>query len=322
MKNILVTGGAGYVGSQISTFLASNGFNVTVYDNLIFDQSYILKYLNSFGCEFINDDISNFNSHIAKLQNIDAVIHLAAIVGDPATKLQPEITRTTNIKSTIDMINSIENSDISNFIFFSTCSNYGKMSNQNVLLTEESELKPLSLYAESKVYIEKYLMESNIETPFTILRMSTVFGLSDRMRFDLTVNHFTAELYKNKKIEVYEPDTWRPYIYVKDIPYALSYILQNIENFKNDVFNIGNNKNNCTKRMIVDQIIRHLDFEPEVIFKQTNSNDPRDYKVSFNKIQNLGLNCNTKVQEGIIELIDNFKLNKYLDWNSPKYRNN
>ena len=322
MKNILITGGAGYIGSQISLLLVSKGFNVTIYDNLIFAQDSLATYLQSYGCNFINDDISNFHSNISQLQNIDVVIHLAAIVGDPATKKYPEITRTTNIQNTIDMIDGVENSDISNFIFFSTCSNYGKMPNQDFLLTEESELKPLSLYAESKVLIEKYLMESDLETTFSILRMSTVFGLSKRMRFDLTVNHFTAELYHNKRIEVFDPDTWRPYIYVKDIAYTLDYILQNIDFFKNDVFNIGNNNNNFTKRMIIDQIIEHLDFEPEIIYKEINSDDPRDYKISFNKIGNLGLNCNTTVEEGIIELIDNFKLNKYLDWNSAKYRNN
>jgi len=322
MKNILITGGAGYVGSQISINLASKGYNVTIYDSLIFNNFYTTEYLQSFGCEIINDDISNFNSYISELQNIDTIIHLAAIVGDPATKKHPEITRNTNIKHTIDLIDCVENSDISKFIFFSTCSNYGKMKNQEYLLTEESELKPLSLYAESKVCIEKYLIESNLDTDFTILRMATVFGLSNRMRFDLTLNHFTAELYHNKTIEVFDPDTWRPYISVKDIPYAIDYVLQNSDFFKNDVFNIGNDKNNFTKRMIIDQIIPKLDFEPEIIFKEINSDDPRDYKVSFDKIQNLGLNCNTSVEEGIIELIDNFKLNKYLDWNSAKYRNN
>tara|TARA_A100001037_G_C15147153_1_gene636883 strand:- start:2174 stop:3142 length:969 start_codon:yes stop_codon:yes gene_type:complete len=322
MKNILITGGAGYVGSQISKTLVSKGYNVTVYDSFIFNQFSMIEYLKSFGCKIINDDISNFKSYISKLGNIDTIIHLAAIVGDPATKKYPEITRNTNIKNTIDLIDCVESSDISKFIFFSTCSNYGKMQNPKYLLNEESELKPLSLYAESKVYIERYLKESNLDTDFTILRMATVFGLSNRMRFDLTVNHFTAEMYHNKKIEVFDPDTWRPYIYVKDIPHVIDYVLRNSDFFKNDVFNIGNDKNNFTKRMIVDLIIANLDFDTDIIFKQINSDDPRDYKVSFKKIQNLGLNCNTSVEEGIIELIDNFKLHKYLDWNLAKYKNN
>ena len=209
MKNILVTGGAGYVGSGLLKELLSNGYKVTCIDNLMFGGESLLDIWYNQNFTFINCDINNIKklNDIFSQNNFDAVIHLAAIVGDPACKLYSDLAKKTNWDSSKWLIEKSKSSGVSKFIFASTCSNYGKMDDPEAYVDENSKLSPVSLYAELKVKFEQYMLnEIDKKDDFspTSLRFSTVYGLSSRMRFDLTVNEFTKDLALEKNLSYLE----------------------------------------------------------------------------------------------------------------------
>ena len=205
MKNILVTGGAGYVGSGVLRDLLIAGHRVTCIDNLMFGGESLLDIWHNKNFTFINCDINNHNDldMILLKNNFNAVIHLAAIVGDPACKLYSDLAVRTNWDSSKRLLENSKNAGVSKFIFASTCSNYGKMDDPETYVDENSNLAPVSLYAELKVKFEKYMlseMKKIDEFSPTSLRFSTVYGLSPRMRFDLTVNEFTKDLALGKEL--------------------------------------------------------------------------------------------------------------------------
>ena len=220
MKKILVTGGAGYVGSGLLRELLSSGYQVTCIDNLMFGGESLLNLWHHKNFTFINCDINDIESlkKVFLITSYDYVIHLAAIVGDPACKLNSDLAVKTNWDSSKLLYDISKSTGVSKFIFASTCSNYGKMEDPNTFVDENSKLAPVSLYAELKVNFENYILnDSNIVDHFspTILRFSTVYGLSPRMRFDLTVNEFTKELALERELLVFGEQFWRPYCHVK-----------------------------------------------------------------------------------------------------------
>ena len=197
-------------------------------------------------------------------------------------------------------------------IFVSTCSNYG-LSETDELLDENSKLQPLSLYAEHKVDIEKYILslKNKISISPTILRFSTAFGLSPRMRFDLTINQFTKSIFYGEQLEVFDSNTWRPYCHVNDFSLAIEKIIEadtKLTNF--EVFNVGRENNNYTKKQITELILKFIPNNQNVSF--TNKKfDPRNYRVNFSKIENnLNFKIKYSVEEGIEEIIDYLKQNK------------
>ena len=215
---ILITGGLGYVGSSITEYLLSKGFEVTVLDILMFNNNQLESFKNKKKFKFYKENISNIGllKKIFSKEKFDTIIHLAAIVGDPACKTNPDLTIKTNLIGSKNIFNLSKKFKIKNFIFFSTCSNYG-MSKNSQLLKETSNLKPLSLYAKTKVQFENFLQKDKSNIKKTILRISTLYGVSPRMRFDLTINEFILKSFLNKKLEIYHPDTWRPYLNLKDL---------------------------------------------------------------------------------------------------------
>jgi len=185
------------------------------------------------------------------------------------------------------------NKNINNFIFTSTCSNYGLRTDDS-LATEESELNPQSLYAESKIEFENFILENIKQIDFspTILRLSTAFGLSKRMRFDLTISEFTKDLAFGKKLLVYDENTWRPYCNTSDISCAIIKVLESPkEKIFGQVFNIGSDQNNFTKKMIIELIQKQIN-DVDVSYKKGGF-DPRNYRVSFEKAKNI-LDFDTK----------------------------
>jgi nucleoside-diphosphate-sugar epimerase len=233
------------------------------------------------------------------------VVILAGLVGDPITKKYPEASEKVNdvgIKSCIDFF---DDKAIDNLIFISTCSNYGLIK-EDELADEDFELNPLSLYAKAKVGAEKYLLskKGKVNYTATVLRFATAFGLSPRMRFDLSVSEFVRDLFFGEELLVFDEHTWRPYCHVRDFSRLIDLVLQaNSDKIDFEVFNAGGNVNNNTKKMIVDTI---LEFLPEAKVKYTeNGSDPRNYKVSFEKVKSrLGFEPEFTVQKGVEELIN------------------
>jgi len=326
MKNILVTGGAGYVGSGVLRDLLIAGHRVTCIDNLMFGGESLLDIWHNKNFTFINCDINNHNDldMILLKNNFNAVIHLAAIVGDPACKLYSDLAVRTNWDSSKRLLENSKNAGVSKFIFASTCSNYGKMDDPETYVDENSNLAPVSLYAELKVKFEKYMlseMKKIDEFSPTSLRFSTVYGLSPRMRFDLTVNEFTKDLALGKELLIFGEQFWRPYCHVKDFSNAFITVLNSPnEKVAYNVFNVGDTKENYTKQMLVDEIKKVL---PNSKIKYVKKNDdPRDYRVNCDKIKNeLGFKISMTVPDGIMEIKRVIQENLIQDPEDQKYYN-
>ncbi|MBI5219583.1 MAG: NAD-dependent epimerase/dehydratase family protein [Bacteroidia bacterium] len=322
-KNILVTGGAGYIGSVLVRLLLEKGYYVTVLDNLSFGGEPILDLLNLSRFTFIKGDVRNEKDVEKSVKGIDYIAHLAAIVGDPACAKNPELTTSTNLVGAKMLYQKANEAGVKKFIFSSTCSNYGKMKDTESFVTEESELSPISLYAETKVGFEFFLLsqnKTNVCKP-TCLRFSTVYGLSLRPRFDLTVNEFTKELALGRELVIFGEQFWRPYCHVVDLARAVVLCIESeSEKVAFDVFNVGDTTENYQKQMIVDEIKKFL---PESQIKYVHkSEDPRDYRVNFNKIKNrLGYEITKKVPDGIVQIIKIIDDGFLSDPDDNKYKN-
>jgi nucleoside-diphosphate-sugar epimerase len=235
---------------------------------------------------------------------------LAGLVGDPITKKYPESSQAINLDGILQVTRSLNGRGLNRVIFISTCSNYGLIES-GVAADETFELNPLSLYAEAKVAVERELLSLQGQVDFhaTILRFATAFGLSPRMRFDLTVNEFTREMFLGRELLVYDAETWRPYCHVQDFSRVVDQVLlAPVEQVSFEVFNAGGECNNFNKQSIVDEILRHLPDAP-VKYKEKGS-DPRNYKVNFSKIRNvLGFKPEYTVSDGVVALISALQQN-------------
>ena len=304
-KKILIIGGAGYIGIEMSKDLIKEGHLVHSLDNLIYGQKKPVILNRNF--KFFLGDICKKKTFINLLNNeYDLIVMLAGLVGDPITKKYKKISEKINTKANLNFIKEIQKKkNCKKFIFVSTCSNYGLV-NKKVKIKETFPLAPLSLYAKSKVKIEKFLMKKKKDFSPTILRFATAFGYSERMRYDLTINQFVMELFFKKKIEVYDFDTWRPYCHIKDFSRIISKIL-NSPKKKTDyqVFNVGNDQNNFSKKKIAFKIKNYLGGEIKLLKK---SYDKRNYIVNFSKLKKL-LQFETKytVDQGIKQIIKKLK---------------
>ena len=324
MKNIIVTGGAGYIGSIVCKDLINDGYAVTCIDSFKFGNESLDEIQNHKNFNKINLDINNFSEVESVLSNKKyfAIIHLAAIVGDPACKIYSDEAKNTNLISSIKLYELAIKYDVQKFLFSSTCSNYGKMKNKEV--NEDSDLAPVSLYAELKVEFEKYILKSINKTKKLspcILRFSTVYGSSPRMRFDLTVNEFTKDLYLGRELEVFGNNLWRPYCHVKDFSNVFLRMLKLEDSkIKFNIFNVGSSSENYTKQMLVNILLEKIPNAKIKYVKQID--DLRDYKVNFDKIKKeIGFTPSIIVAEGIQEILNNLKNNIYIDPDHQKHYN-
>lgn len=319
---ILLIGGAGYIGTAVTEFFLQKKYQVTCLDNFIFDNEYAINsFRSSKNYKIIKGDLRDEGICEKLIFSHDVIIVLGGLVGDPITKKYPSESKLINSEGIKKLILICKKKNDGKLIFVSTCSNYG-LSSTDDLLDENSELKPLSLYAQQKVEIEKFILslKSKIKISPTILRFSTAFGLSPRMRFDLTINQFTKSIYQNEPLLVFDAETWRPYCHVKDFAHALEKIIDSNNKLTDfEVFNVGGEKNNFTKKQITELILKQLPHNDNVSY--TNKKfDPRNYRVNFSKIEKI-LNFRIKygVEEGIEEMIKFFKDNKN---NLKKYDSN
>lgn len=313
---ILITGGAGYIGSVLTSTLINEGHFVRAIDTLWFEPSTPLQFINLNNYEFIKGNITE--PHIIKeaLKDIDYIIHTAAIVGDPASKLFPELTEKINNVASKQLIKLAKESAVKGIIFFSTCSNYGV---SDSLANENSPLNPLSLYAETKVRVEKYLIEEK-PIDYIICRLSTVYGLSPRMRFDLTVNDFTVNAYYSKKLDIFLPMSYRPYVHVYDISLVMKQFISKFDECKNDVYNLGFPGENYQKIEIANIVKKYIpDLEINIL---KEGGDKRDYRVDFSKIhKKLQLNQQFNVEKSVAHTINALKYGIFQNYTDKKYYN-
>jgi nucleoside-diphosphate-sugar epimerase len=319
---VLITGGAGYLGSVLARFLVNRGDQVRVFDNLIYGGGPIIPLMADPRFEFVRGDIVSERTVAPVVAGMDAVVNLAAIVGDPACARDLELARRTNIEGALNVYEQAKTAAVERFIFASTCSNYGRMESADDFLTEDAPLRPVSFYAESKVEVEKHILkDGNGSLHPLVLRFATLYGLSPRMRFDLTVNEFAADLAKRNKLRVYGEQFWRPYLHVRDAARAVIAGLDAAqETITHNVFNVGDSLQNFRKQDLIE-MIRELIPDSEVEYV-SRLEDPRDYRVSFDKIQNrLGFKVQNTVRDGIREIIRAVNSDVFDNIKNDCYRN-
>lgn len=306
MSKVLLIGGAGYVGSVLAEHLLSNGSEVRVLDSLIYGNNFSpLALWHNDNYEFQYGDMGNRDEVEQALVDVKDVVILAGLVGDPVCETYPEESARVNHSAVNTAMTVIASTALNSAIFISTCSNYGLIPESD-RASETYPLAPLSLYAQAKVESEQSFLElmqkGNVKKP-VVLRFATAFGISPRMRFDLTVNEFTRELFLGKHLEVFDPDTWRPYCHVSDFARLVEIVIEaSSEKVAFEIFNAGGDKNNHTKRDIVKIISEHgLGGNAEFV---SGGRDPRNYRVDFEKVRSiLGFEPKYSVEYGVQELL-------------------
>jgi nucleoside-diphosphate-sugar epimerase len=303
---VLVTGGAGYIGSVLVAQLLLEGYRVRVLDNLLFGGHSLLAWLGHRNFDLVIGDVRSVSDIERAVQGADAIVHLAAVVGDPACRMQPELARQVNKVGSELLLEKAHAAEVSRFVFASTCSNYGKMADDEACLDEDSPLRPVSLYAELKVGFENHLLSSGRPgiTP-VCLRFATAYGLSARPRFDLTVNEFARDLALSRRLEVYGEQFWRPYCHAADLAQACILAIK-ADNTKvaGRAFNVGENSENYRKKDLIDMILMELPQAADLVSFVTRDEDPRNYRVTFDRIKTqLGFAAARGVRDGIREII-------------------
>ena len=298
---ILVTGAAGYIGSMLCRQLLARGHHVLGVDVLLFGGEALLEVFAHSRFQFHRADVCDQAAMTTLLKEVDAVIHLAAIVGDPACKFYPEAATRLMDQGSRELYKAAQAAGAKHFVFASTCSNYGIMDG-DTLLNEESPLQPQSHYARLKVGFEEHLINQG-HADWTILRFSTAYGHSMRPRFDLTVNHFTRDLSLGRALHVFGADLWRPYCHVDDLAAAAVLSVEaGPDKVGRKVLNVGHSTHNYTKREIATEIL-HLVPDGQVAYAEGHGGDLRNYRVDFSRIhQVLGFEPQRTLANGIQEL--------------------
>ena len=303
--HVVVTGGAGYLGSVLCLKLLEAGHTVSVLDHLAYGGASLLPLAGRRGFQLVVGDTRD-NAAVSRiLDGAEAVVHLAAIVGDPACARDPDIAIAVNREASLKLMDAARDRGIKRLIFASTCSNYGRMIDTTVLAEESHELRPVSLYAETKVAVEQHLLSMDPgEMCPVVYRFATLYGLSPRMRFDLTVNQFTMEMLTRKQLTVFGEQFWRPYVHVRDAAQAILLGLQApAATVRGQVFNIGSTDENYRKLDIIEMVQKQLRSKAAISVVAV-AEDPRDYRVSFAKVQRvLGFNPLYSVRDGIEEIM-------------------
>jgi len=298
LKRIILCGGSGYIGTKLTEILLEKtDYNLTIIDRLDFklDSNFKNEFYNSNRIEFYQKDIRDLDFMSKHIHEGDYVVNLAALVGEPLCKIKPEEAVDVNFEAAKNLANLCKEKNIKKFIQLSTCSNYGQAKE---MVDEDGDLFPTSLYAETKVNLEKYLIK-NISNS-TVLRCATAYGLSvGRMRFDLLVSDFIKEAWLEKQINVFMPEVHRPIVHVSDISNAILLCIEH-EGILSRVYNVGSSIQNYTKREIAEKVSDRLNVPLNIVEKE----DKRDYIVNFDRIKN-ELNFSTKflAEDGIEEMV-------------------
>ena len=319
VRRVLVIGGAGYIGSVMVRRLLDEGYSVRVMDMVLFGDQSIRPLFENPKFELFREDFRHVESVVKAVQGMDAVIHLGAIVGDPACQLNSKLTLETNLASTTMIKEVCCGAGIQRFLFASSCSVYGASDH---LLDERSVLNPISLYACTKVDAERVILGKRVgEFAPTVLRLGTAFGFSYRPRFDLVVNVLAARAIQEKKIAIFNKTQWRPLIHVEDIAEAfLACLRAPLPAIAYETFNVGSYALNHTLEEVAAAIQTQVTgVEVEYIEK---TSDQRNYRVSFDKIHTtLGFTCRKTLDDGIAEIKVAFDSGLVSDYRNPIYYN-
>ena len=303
--NILVTGGAGYIGSMLVTDLVKLGHIVTVLDNLTYSKNSLSHLKKKKNFKLVIGSVLNKSLFKKLLDNQDFVIPLAGLVGAPLCDRKPKLAILVNLDSIIFLRKNLKKNQ--KVIFATTNSGYG-IGKKNKFCTERSKLKPISLYGRTKVKAEKEIMKFNNSISF---RLATVFGKSYRMRTDLLVNNFVWEAMKCKKLVLFEPHFRRNYIHVKDIVKVFLFAIKNFNNLRSNVYNVGLSSANLTKLSLAKKIKKKIKSLRIEINNNKSDPDKRDYFVSNKKIEKKGFKANFTIENGITELLKTYKSRKF-----------
>jgi nucleoside-diphosphate-sugar epimerase len=322
-SSTLVSGGAGYLGLPTVDELRSAGRDVRVLDALIHDgQGEIAAGLEARGVEVVRGDIRDHAIRRQALAGVEEVVHLAAIVGDPACARDPQLAQAVNVQGTEALVAEARHAGVRRFVFASTCSNYGRIADPTVPIAEDGALAPVSLYAEQKVAVERALLDDGHgPMQVTCLRLATLYGVAPRMRFDLTVNEFTRDLWGDRTLEVFGERFWRPYVHVRDAARAIRLVLEApAGRVAGNVFNVGRDAENYRKLDLVEIIRSRID-RGSVAFVRRDE-DPRDYKVSFAKIARvLDFQPAMTVGDGVAEIAEALDAGRFADPFDARHRN-
>lgn len=321
-KKILITGGAGYIGSHVVNNLLSSDYEILVLDTLIFDPKSLSKHKNNKKLTIISKDIRDYKSIEEYFENVDTVIHLAALVGEAACKISEKDTVSTNYEATEQLAKISVSKNVKNFIFMSTASSYG-VQNIDEIADENTKLNPVSLYAKTKIDCEQMLLKKySDDLDITIFRPSTVYGDSLRMRFDLILNHLIKDAYFKKEIKVFGPNMVRPLMWVGEPARVYRMIIENTESkFRSQIFNLGYNKENY-KKIEIASLVQEKFFKEinlEIVEKDL---DLRSYRLNFNKMKEyFNLDPYTDILKESLKIVNNFKEKNYGDVEHKKYYN-
>jgi nucleoside-diphosphate-sugar epimerase len=302
MKKILITGGAGYLGSVLTEVLLGKGYQVTILDNLIYKQTSVAPFSYHKNFKFILGDVTDNSILHPLVESHDVIIPLAAIVGMPACKANPELTVKVNFEQVSNITKWVTKNQM--VLIPNTNSQYGSSTE---IITEDSPFKPLSLYAETKCDAEKAVLDSGNGIA---LRLATVFGMSYRMRTDLLVNDFVYKAINDGYLVLFESHFIRNYIHIRDIANTFLFMIENYEKCNNNAFNVGLTSANCTKLELAQKIQKYI---PDLVIVENNFKqdfDQRNYMVSNSKLENAGWAPIFTLEDGIQELIEGYQLIK------------
>lgn len=294
---VLITGGAGYVGTSLIPTLLHAGHDVLVIDNLMSGGDQLLPFFRNPRFAFTRGDIRNREDLAPAVRDRDVIVHLAAVVGYPACRKDPRLAEDVNVGGTKLLASLLSKDQL--VLYGSTGSNYGKV---EVMCTEETPLNPLSLYGQTKTLAEQHLLETCSTVAY---RFATAFGVSPRLRLDLLINDFTYKSVTQGYLVVYEKHFMRTFIHVHDMGRAFALAIDKADEMRGQIYNVGSNSMNYSKQDIcelikaqVDCYIHYADIGEDA--------DKRDYVVSYEKINTLGFDTTIDVEAGISELVSSF----------------
>jgi len=306
---VLITGGAGYIGSLLSRKLLAKGYNVRVMDALWYGKESIEECMKNENFELVQDDIRNLTSTVRAMKDVDAVIHLASIVGMPASSIEPRTSEEINYLATKNIAELCQLHRIRTYIFASTCSVYGTQ--PNTMITEKSRTAPLDFYAKQKFLSERAIGWLN--TAPTILRLGTLFGLSPRMRFDLVINLFIAKALSEKKITVFGGNQYRPFLHVEDAVDSLMFALEK---------DLTGTYNVVSQNMTIMEAAKKISGITNCEIEVSNENeDKRDYRVSSEKMNSLGFIPKKDIQFAFEQIKKAFEDGILKDYKEIKFNN-